>query len=156
MECSCQNICFYFKTIWLQHFTAVTYNLEYASVQFSRSVVSDSVIPMNRSTPGLPVHHQLLESTQTHCPSSRWCHTAISSSVDPVSSCLQFFPASGSFQMSQFFTSGGQRTGVSASTSVLPVNTQDWRKGFIEMILGISVSYIGRLVIQSSRSAEEN
>ena len=60
------------------------------------------------------------------CPLSQWCHPTISSTVIPFSSCLQSFPASGSFQMSQLFTSGGQRTGVSASTSVLPMNTQDW------------------------------
>ena len=79
--------------------------------------------PMNRSTPGLPVHHQLPESTQTHV------HRVgdgiqPSYSVVPFSSCLQSFPASGSFQMSQLFTSGGQSIGVSASTSVLPMNTQ--------------------------------
>ena len=60
------------------------------------------------------------------CPLSRWCHPAISSSVVPFSSYLQSLPASGSFQMSLLFTSGGQRTGVSASTSVLPINIQDW------------------------------
>ena len=60
------------------------------------------------------------------CPLSQWCHLTISSSVVPFSSCLQSFPASGSFQMSQLFASGGQRIGVSASTSVLPMNTQDW------------------------------
>ena len=60
------------------------------------------------------------------CPLSRWCHPAISSSVLPFSSCLQFFPASGSFQMSQFFPSGGQRIGASASASGLPMNIQDW------------------------------
>ena len=60
------------------------------------------------------------------CPSSWWCHPTISSSVVPFSSCPQSFPASGSFQMSQFFTSGGQSIGVSVSTSVLPMNTQDW------------------------------
>ena len=59
------------------------------------------------------------------CPSSWWCHPTISSSVIPFSSCLQSFPAAGSFPMSQFFTSGGQSIGVSASASVLPVNTQD-------------------------------
>ena len=59
-------------------------------------------------------------------PSSRWCHPTISSSVIPFSSCPQSFPASGSFQMSQLFTSGGQSTGVPASTSVLPVNTQEY------------------------------
>ena len=60
------------------------------------------------------------------CPLSQWCHPAISSSVVPFSSCLQSFPASGSFQMSQLFASGAQSIGVSASTSVLPMNTQDW------------------------------
>ena len=60
------------------------------------------------------------------CPLSRWCHPTISSSVVPFSSCLQSFPASGSFPMSQFFGSGGQSTGVSASPSVLPMNIQDW------------------------------
>ena len=60
------------------------------------------------------------------CPLSRWCYPTISSSVVPFSSCAQSFPASGSFQMSQLFTSGGQSIGVSASTSVLPMNTQDW------------------------------
>ena len=60
------------------------------------------------------------------CPSSRWGHPAITSSVDPFSSCLQSFPASGSFQMSQIFPLGGQSIGVSASASVLPINIQDW------------------------------
>ena len=60
------------------------------------------------------------------CPSSQWCHPTISSSVIPFSSYLQSFPASGSFQMSQLFASGGQSIGVSTSTSVLPMNTQDW------------------------------
>ena len=60
------------------------------------------------------------------CPSSWWCHPIISSSVVPFSSCLQSFPASGSFPMSQLFTTGGQSIGVSASASVLPINTQDW------------------------------
>ena len=60
------------------------------------------------------------------CPLSRWCHPAISSSIVPFSSCPQSFPASGSFPMSQLFTTGGQSIGVSASTSVLPMNTQDW------------------------------
>ena len=60
------------------------------------------------------------------CPLSQWCHRAISSSVIPFSSCLQSFPASGSFPISQLFPSGGQTIGASASTSVLPVNTQDW------------------------------
>ena len=87
----------------------------FSSVQFSRSVLT--VTPW---TPGLPVHHQLLEPTQTHV------HPTISSSIVPFSSHLQSFPGSGSFQMSQLFTSGGQSIGVSTSTSVLPMNIQDW------------------------------
>ena len=78
---------------------------------------------MDCSTPGFPVHHQLLELTQTHVQ-SRWCHPTISSSVLPFSSSLLSFPASGSFPMSQFFASGGQSIGTSAS--VLPMNFQDW------------------------------
>ena len=82
--------------------------------------------PMNCSTPGLPVHHRLLEFTQTHIHWVSDGHPTISSSVIPFSSSLQSFPASGSFQMSQLFASGGQNIGGSASTSVFPMNTQDW------------------------------
>ena len=81
---------------------------------------------MNRSTPGLPVHHQHLELTSNSCPSSQWCHPAISSSVDPFSTCPQSLRASGSFPMGQLFASGGQSIGVSALTSVLSMNAQDW------------------------------
>ena len=81
--------------------------------------------PMDCSTPGFPVHHQLPELAQIH-PLSQWSHRTISSSVIPFSSCLQSCPASESFLVSQFFTSGGQSIGVSASASVHPVNIQDW------------------------------
>ena len=81
--------------------------------------------PMDCSTPGRPVYHQLPEFTQT-CPLSPWCHPTISSSVIPFSSWLQSCQASGSFQMSQFFASGAQSIGVSASASVLLMNIQDW------------------------------
>ena len=80
---------------------------------------------MDCSMPGFPVHQQLLELTNS-CPSSRWCHLTISSSVIPFSSHLQSFLALGSFPMSQFFASDGQSTGVSFSASVLPINIQDW------------------------------
>ena len=80
--------------------------------------------PMNCSMPGLPVHHQLLDFTQTQRPSSWWCHPAISSSVVP--SCPQSLPASESFPMSQLFAWGGQSTGVSALASFFSKNTQDW------------------------------
>ena len=82
--------------------------------------------PMNCNTPGLSVHHQLPEFTQTHVRPVGDGHPTISSSVIPFSSCLQSFSASGSFQMGQFFTSGGQSIGVSASAPVFPMNIQDW------------------------------
>ena len=81
--------------------------------------------PMNCSTPGLPVHHQLPRVHPNSCPSSWWCHPAISSSVVPFSSSPQSLPASESFPMSHLAW-GGQSIGVSASTSVLPMNIQDW------------------------------
>ena len=74
----------------------------------------------------LPCPSPSCRTCSNSCPLSRWCHPTISSSVIHFSSCLQSFPTSGSFQMSQLFASGGQSIGVSASTSVLPMNTQDW------------------------------
>ena len=96
------------------------------SVQFSRSVVSNSLRPhgLQHARPPCPSPTPRVYSNS--CPSSRWCHPTISSSIIPFSFCLQSFPAPGSFPMSQLFASGGQSIGVSASTSVLPMNTQDW------------------------------
>ena len=96
------------------------------SVQLNFSVVSDSLWPMDCSMTGVPVYHQLPELAQNSCPLNQWYHPIISSSAIPFSSCLQPFPASGSSQMSQFFASGGQSIGVSASASVLPMNIQGW------------------------------
>ena len=102
------------------------YSKHYCSVQFSHSVVSNSLQlyepqhtrpPWPSPTPGV---------YPNPCPLSRWFHPTSSSSVVPFSSWPQSFPASGSFQMSQFFAWGGQIIGVSASASVLPMNTQDW------------------------------
>ena len=104
----------------------VLYYKLYSSVQFSRSVMSDSLRPHRlqharppclSSTPGVYSHSS---------PLSRWCHPTISSSVVPFSSSPQTFPASASFRMSQFFASGGQSIGVSTLASVLPMNIQDW------------------------------
>ena len=81
---------------------------------------------MDCSMPGFPVLHYLMEFAQTQCTLNRWCHPTISSSLVPISSCLQSFPASGSFQLSQLFASGDQSIGASASASVFPMNSQDW------------------------------
>ena len=112
--------------LWILFIFWIQAIYQISSVQFSLSVVSDSLWPRERQ------HARLSYPSPTHgaysnpCPLSWWCHPTISSSVVPFSSCLQSFPAPGSFQMSQFFTSGGQSIGISASASVLPVNIQDW------------------------------
>ena len=112
--------------------------------QFSHSVMSNSLRPreLQHARPLCPSPTPGVHPNP--CPLSRWCHPTISSSVIPFSSCpqSQSFPASGSFPMSQLFTSGGQSIGVSASTSVLPMNTQDWSPlgwtGWISQFKGLS------------------
>ena len=96
------------------------------SVQCSRSVMSDSSRPHGLQHTRSPCRSPTAGVYPNPCPLSQWCHPTISSSVVPFSSCPQSFPASGFFQMNQLFPSGGQRLGVLASTSVLPMNTQDW------------------------------
>ena len=93
---------------------------------FSHPVMSDSLQPHEPQHARPPCPSPAPRVYQNSCPLSRWCHPTISSSVVPFSSCPQSFPASGSFPMSQFFASGGQSIGLSASASVLPMNTQDW------------------------------
>ena len=101
-------------------------NIRFSSVQFSRSVVSNSLQPHESQQTRPPCPSQTPEVYSNSCPFSQWCHQAISSSVVPFSSCPQSLLASGSFPMSQLFTWGGQSIGVSASASVLPINIQDW------------------------------
>ena len=100
--------------------------VSFSSVQFSRSVMSNSLRPheSQHSRPPCPSPSPGVHSDS--CPLSQWCHPAIPSWVVPFSSCPQSLPASESFPMSQLFAWGGQNTGVSASASVLPMNTQDW------------------------------
>ena len=97
-----------------------------SSIQFSHSVVSDSLWPHEPQHTRPPCLSPTPRVYPNSCPSSRWCHPTISSSVLPFSSCPQYFPASGSFPMSQLFAWGGQSIGVSALASFLPMNTQDW------------------------------
>ena len=97
-----------------------------ASVQFSHSVISDSLWPHGQQHTRPPCPTTTPGACSNACPLSQWCHPTISSSLVPFCSCLQPLPASVSFPMSQFFTSGGQSIGASASASVLPMNIQDW------------------------------
>ena len=100
-------------------------NAVFSSVQLLR-VVSNSLQPHEPQHAKPPYPSPTPGVYSNSCPSSRWCQPTISSSVVPFSSCLQSFPASGSFQMSQFFPLRSQSIRVSTSTSVLPMNTQDW------------------------------
>ena len=98
----------------------------FSSVHFSHSVVSNSLWLHGLQLARHPCPSPTPRVYSNSCPLSRWCHPTISSSVVPFASCLQSFPASGSFQMSQFFKSGGPSIVVSASISVLPMNIQEW------------------------------
>ena len=111
-----------FKSLCLQDLSIAFFN----SVQFSSSVMSDTLWPhgLQHARPPCPSPTPRVYSSS--CSSSRWCHPAISSSVVPFASCPQSLPASGSFPMSQLFAWDGQSIGVSASASLLPMNTQDW------------------------------
>ena len=116
-------------------------NYMFSSVQFSHSVVSNSLHPHEQQHTRPPCPSPTPRVHSNPCPLSRWCHPTNSSSVVPFSSCLQSFPASGSFQMSQLSASGGQSIGVSDSTSVPPMNTQDWSPS--EWTGWISLQYKG-------------
>ena len=108
------------------HFELLPFILVFSSVQFSHLVLSGSLRPHESQHTRPPCPSPTPWVYWNSCPSSQWCHPAISSSDIPFSSCPQSLPASGSFPMSQLFAWGGQSTGVSASASVLPMNTQDW------------------------------
>ena len=100
--------------------------LNMSSIQFSHSVMSDSLWPHGLQHARLPCSSPTLGAYSNSCPLSQWCHPTISSSVIPFFSHHPSFPASGSFPVSQFFTSGGQIIRASASASILPTNIQDW------------------------------
>ena len=116
-------------------------NVQFSSVHFSCSDMSDSLQPHESQHTRPPCPSPTPGVHPNPCPLNRWCQLTISSSVIPFSSCPQSFPASGSFPMNQLFTSGGQSTGVSASTSVFPMNTQDWSP----------LRWTGRISLQSKR-----
>ena len=118
---------------------------KFSSVQFSRSVVSDSLQPHGPQHARPPRPSPTPRVPPNPCPSSQWCHPTISFSVVPFSSCLQSFPVSGSFQMSQFFASDGQSIGVSASMSVLlSVSPSNEHSGLKKIILNAVSSKCSR------------
>ena len=148
--------CLYFKTlphiIPGKNFEAISdknnchyFRNYFSSVQFSHSVMSDSLRPHELQHARPPCPSPTPRVHPNPCPLSWCCHPTISSSVIPFSSCPQSFPTSGSFQMSQLSASGGQSIGVSASTSVLPMNIQDW------LLLGSSLQWLLFLQCAGSR-----
>ena len=145
--------CSYFP--WLTFVILELFSLQLSSITQSYPILCD---PIDCSMPGFPVHHQLPELAQTHVhrvsdPSNHLIH------IVPFSSCLQASPASWSFQMSQFLTSGGQSIGVSTSASVLPMNIQDWFPlgwtGWISLQSSISSSVLSFLYCPTLTSIME-
>ena len=118
------------------------------SVQFSHSLVSDSLRPHELQHATLPCPSPTPGARSISCPLSWWCHPTISSSVIPLSSCLQYFPASRSFPRCQFFASGGQSIRVSASASVLPMNIQNWFPFRIDCVDLLAVQGILKSLLQ--------
>ena len=113
------------SNLLLQWFTKILDpHFQFSSVQFTQSHLTLRPHGVQHARP--PCTSPTSRVYSNSCPLSWWCHPTISSSVIPFSSCLQSFPASGSFQVSQLLASGGQSTGVSASAAVLPMNIQDW------------------------------
>ena len=125
-----------------------------STYQFSRSVMSDSLWPHELQHARPPCPSPTLRVHSNSCPSSQWCHPAISSSVIPFSSCPQSIPASESFPMSQLFTWGGQSIGVSALASVLPKNTQDWSP--LEWTGWISLQFKGLSRVLSNTTVQKH
>ena len=118
----------------------------FSSVQFSHSVVSESLWSHVLQHARPPYPSPIPGTYSNSCPSSQWCHPNISSSIMPFSSCPQSFPASGSFLMSQFFKSGDQIVGVSASAVVFPMNIQDW----------LPLGWTGSISLQSKILSQES
>ena len=129
-------------------------SLQFSSVQFSHSVMSDSLQPHEPQHAMPPCPSPTPRAYSSSCSLSGWCHPTISYCVVPFSSCPQSFPALGSFQMSQLFASGGQSIGVSPSTSVFPVNTQDWSPlGWTGCIFLLSKGLKGLFQHRSSKAS---
>ena len=124
------------------------------TVQFGRSVLSDFLQPHGPQHSKLPCPSPTPGACSSSCPLSQWCHPTVSPSVVPFSSCLQSFPALGSFARSQFIASVGQSIGVSVSISVLPMNTQDWSP--LERTGRISLQSKGLLRVFSNTTVQKH
>ena len=124
------------------------------SVQFSRSVMSPSLQPHGLQQARPPCPSPTPGAYSNSCPLNQWCHPTISSSVIPFSSCPQSFPASGSFQMSQLFTSAVQSIGVSTSVSVLPMNIQDWFPLGLTGWISLQSKGLSRVVAAAAKSLQ--
>ena len=120
------------------------------SVQLSQSIVSDSLQPHGLPHTRLPYPSPTTGACSNLCPLSWWCHPAISSSVVPFSFCLQPFPASESFPVSQFFTSGGQSIGPSNTASALPMNIQDWFPLWLTALISLLSKGLSRVFISTT------
>ena len=122
---------------------------QFSSVQFSSSVMSDALWPHGLQQARFPCPLPAPRAYSNSCPSSWWCHSTTSSSVVPFSSCLQSFPESESFLVSQFLASGGQSFGISDSASVLPMNIQDWfplgQIGWISQLKQVTTVWINNI-----------
>ena len=148
-----------FLLIWVHCLTVVAglnWPTLFSSLQFSHSVVSvsDSLWPHEPLHARPPCPSPTPRVHPNPCLSSQWCHPTISSPVVPFSSCPQSFPVSGSFQMSQLFTSGGQSIGASASTSVLTMNTEDWSP--LELTCWISLQSRGLSRVFSNTTVQKH
>ena len=128
-------------------------SVQFSSVHFSHSVVSDSLWLHGPQSARAPCPSSMPGVYSNSCPLSRWCHPAISSSVIPFSSCPQSFPILGSFPMSQLFAWGGQSIGVSASTSVLPMYIQDWFPFLSLVLLAVQGTLKSLLQYHSSKAS---
>ena len=126
----------------------------FSSVRFCCSVMSNSLHLYGLQHARLPCPSPTPGACSNSCPRSQWCHPTISSSVVPFSSCLQSFPASGSFPMSQFFASAGQSIGASASASVLPMNMQDWSPSGLTGL--ISLQFKGHSRVFSNTTVQKH
>ena len=120
--------------------------------QFSCSVVSDSLWPHGLLHARLPCPSPTPGACSNPCLSSWWCHPTISSSAVPFSSCLQSFPASGSFPMSQFFSSGGRSIGASTSAFILPTNIQDWFSLELTVLISLHSKGLSRVFSNTHKS----